>query len=142
MKVKFLRSYRSKKGNTTFVYTVSGTKEQLAEYQEHQGDNFRESDDGKALWFTTRFCGDSASLVLTTGETPRYIPDMSAFEKAASLSKQFGGDLGQELAKQAAADLLGGNSAAQPAAQTTQAAPEIPAVVPEQTADGMNDEMF
>jgi len=146
MKAKFVRSYRSKKtGKTVFVYTVSGSKEQLAEYKEHQEDNFRESDDGKALWFTMNYCGENVSLILTSGENKRYIPDMSAYEKAASLSDQFDGKLGQELAKQAAALLLG-NNAARPAAQTTQAAPqvepEIPAVVPEQTADGMNDEVF
>jgi len=140
MKIKFLRSYRSKNGNTTFVYIVSGSNDQLAEFKEIQGDYFRESDDGKALWFTTRYCGDSVSLVLTGGDNPRYIPDMSAFEKAASLSKQFGGDLGQELAKQAAADLLGGNSAAQPAAQTTQSAPPIPDEIPQGT--GADDQPF
>ena len=127
MKGKFLRSYRSKNGNTTFVYVVNGTQAQLTEFKEIQGDYFRESDDGKALWFTTRYCGENVSLVLTQGDNPRYIPDMSAFEKAASLSKQFGGDLGKELAKQAAADLLGTSPTTQSAVQTTQQVPdEVP----------------
>lgn len=35
---------------------------------------------------------------------------MSAFEQAASLAKQYGGNFGQELAKAAVANILGGNS--------------------------------
>ena len=141
MKIKFLRSYRSKNGNTTFVYVVNGTQAQLTEFKEIQGDYFRESDDGKALWFTTRYCGEIASLVLTGGDNPRYIPDMSAFEKAASLSKQFGGDLGQELAKQAAAELLSTNPTTQSAVQTTQPVPdEVPADIPQST--GVDDIPF
>jgi len=35
------------------------------------------------------------------------VPDMSAFEQAASLAKQFGGNFGQELAKASVQGLLG-----------------------------------
>jgi hypothetical protein len=36
---------------------------------------------------------------------------MSAFEQAASLAKQFGGNFGDALAKASVANLLGGNTA-------------------------------
>ena len=107
MKGKFLRSYRSKNGNTTFVYAVSGSADQIDEFKIVQGDYFRESDDGKPLWFTTRYAGETVSLVLTQGDNQRYIPDMSAYEKAASLADQFKGTLGQEIAKQSVTKLLG-----------------------------------
>lgn len=108
MKVKFLSSYRSTKGNTVFRYSVSGTTEQIEAYKAAQGENFRESDDGTPLWFTTRFIGNTGTLIITTNN--KIVPDMSAFEKADSLAKQFGGNLGQELAKAAAAELLGNPS--------------------------------
>lgn len=105
MKVKFLSSYRSQKGNTVFRYAVSGTPEQIEAYKNAQGENFREDDSGTPLWFTTRFVGNNGTLIITTNG--KIVPDMSAFEKADSLAKQFGGNLGQELAKAAAAELLG-----------------------------------
>jgi hypothetical protein len=117
MKIKFLSSYRSQKGNTTFRYEVSGTPEQIEEYKAVQGEFFREdTTTGKPLWFTTRFCGNSGTLILAGKEgAKRYVPDMSAFEKADSLAKQFGGSLGNELAKHAAAELLGTKPAPVPA---------------------------
>lgn len=109
MKIKALRSYTSKKGNKTFVYTVSGTKEQLEKYKAAQGENYREAEDGTPLWFTTRSVGASGELIITT--TGKIVPDMSAFDNAASLAKQYGGNLGAELAKHAVSQLLGNSGA-------------------------------
>ena len=119
MKVKMLRSYRSKNGNVTFVYTVSGSAEQLAAFKEAQGEFYREDESGKPLWFTTRFIGDNGTLVLTTNGN--IVPDMSALDKAESLVKQYGGNLGQELAKAAAQQFMGKGTSNAPAA------PEPPA---------------
>jgi hypothetical protein len=107
MKVKLSRSYRSQKGNTVFVYTVEGTPAQIDAYKAAQGDNYRETEDGTSLWFTTRCIGNNGTLIIT--EKGKIVPDMSAFEQAASLAKQFGGNFGQELAKQAVANILGVN---------------------------------
>lgn len=107
MKVKLSRSYRSQKGNTVFVYTVEGTPAQIDAYKAAQGDNYRETEDGVSLWFTTRCIGNNGTLIIT--EKGKIVPDMSAFEQAASLAKQFGGNFGQELAKQAVANILGVN---------------------------------
>ena len=116
MKAQLTRSYKSQKGNTVFVYTVSGTEAQIAAYKAAQGDNYRETDNGVALWFTTRCIGNSGTLVIT--EKGKVIPDMSAFEQAASLAKQYGGNFGQELARATVAMLLNsGNSASVPASQ-------------------------
>ncbi len=109
MKVKLLRSYRSGKGNTVFVYTVSGSKEQIEAFKAAQGDNYREDEHGNPLWFTTRCIGNTGTLIITS--KGKVVPDMSQYEQAASLAKQFGGNFGQELAKASVAALLnGGNS--------------------------------
>lgn len=119
MKINLLRSYKSKNGNTVFVYAVSGKPEQLAKFKEASGEYFREDEKGVALWFTTRCVGQTGTLIITTNG--KIVPDMSAFDQAASMAAQYGGNFGQELAKAAAAQLLGGNApqatVATPAAQ-------------------------
>jgi hypothetical protein len=110
MKVKLTRSYKSKNGNTVFVYTATGTDSQVEAYKAAQGDNYRESEDGASLWFTTRCIGNTGTLVIT--EKGKVVPDMSAFEQAASLAKQYGGNFGQELARASVASLLGNSAPA------------------------------
>lgn len=103
---KLTRSYKSKKGNTVFVYTVSGNEQELSDFAAAQGDNHRVDEaTGKALWFTTRCIGDNGTLIITSNGN--VVPDMSAYDQAASLAAQFGGNLGEQLAKTAAARLLG-----------------------------------
>ena len=111
MKVKLSRSYKSKNGNTVFVYTVSGTDSQMSDYKTAQGDFYKETPEGVALWFTTRCIGNNGTLVITS--KGKIVPDMSAFEQAASIAKQFGGNLGQELARKAAENLLGGSNSSE-----------------------------
>lgn len=108
MKIKLQRSYTSKNGNKVFVYSVTGSKEQLAAFKAAQGENFREAEDKTPLWFTTRCVGDTGSLIITTNG--KVIADMSAYDQAASLASQYGGNFGQELARMAAASLLAGKS--------------------------------
>lgn len=107
MKITFLRSYRSQNGNPVFVYKVTGSKADLERYKELQGANYREDEEtGAALYFTTRSCGAQGKLVITTNDN--IVVDTSKFDQAASLVSQYGGNLGDALAQQAAADLLGG----------------------------------
>ena len=47
----------------------------------------------------------------------KIVPDMSAFEQAASLAKQFGGNFGNELAKATVAQLLGNGGNPEPDAE-------------------------
>lgn len=109
MKVQLIRSYRSKNGNVTFVYGVTGSDADLKAYKKAQGSYYREDENGQPLWFTTRCIGDNGSLIITS--TGKIVPDMSEFDKQASLVEQFGGNFGQELAKHAVAQLLGSKTA-------------------------------
>ncbi len=112
LNVTLVRDYVSKNGNDTFVYAVSGDKESLASFKKAKGKYYRE-DDGKSgnvdagtpLWFTTKCIGDTGKLVITS--KGNVIADMSAFRKAQSMSEQFGGNFGQELARASVANLLG-----------------------------------
>jgi hypothetical protein len=92
-----------------FVYTVSGSTEQLEAFKTAQGTNYREAEDGTPLFFTVRCVGDSGTLIITS--TGKVVPDMSQFDQAASLSKQYGGNFGQEIARVAAERLLGASKA-------------------------------
>jgi len=116
MDVKFVRSYKSKKGNTVFVYGVTNAKDAVA-FKAASGDFHREDEKtGQSLWFTTRYIGERGSLIVT--DKGKIYPDLSAFEKADSLAKQYGGNFGTELARAAVANLLAGsNTSAQQAAE-------------------------
>lgn len=111
MKINLTRSYRSKNGNTVFVYAVSGTNEQLKQFAAAQGDNHRVDEaTGTPLWFTTRCVGQTGMLIITSNN--KVVPDMSQYDQADSLAKQYGGNLGQELAKAAAEKLIGASAQA------------------------------
>ena len=116
MRIKLIRSYKSKNGNTVFVYAVSGSTEQLDAFKKAQGINYREDDKGVPLFFTVRCVGDSGTLIITS--TGRVVPDMSAFDQANSLAKQYGGNFGQEIARVAAEKLLGSSKSPAPAVKT------------------------
>ena len=105
MRVSFVRSYKSRNGNATFVYIVNANAADLEKYKAAQGEFYREDESGKPIWFTTRFIGKVGNLIITTNGN--VVPDMSAFDQAASIAAQYGGNLGAELAKTAAAQLLG-----------------------------------
>jgi hypothetical protein len=107
MKVTCIRNYRSKKGNPTFVYSVSGTKDELDAFKKSQGDFYRVDEDGKPLWFTTRFIGEEGKLMITSNGN--VVPDMSEYDKQASLVAQYGGNFGEILAKQGIEKLRGNN---------------------------------
>ena len=104
----FVRSYK-KNGKDVFVYAVTGSKEATEKYKETQGEFYRQDDTtGNGLFFSTRYVGDNTKLIIT--EKGNVVADMSEFAKAASLASQFGGNLGTELARNAAAKLMGGSN--------------------------------
>jgi len=99
--------YVNKKGNDVFRYKVTGSPDAMEAYESVQGDYHREDEEtGNVLWFSSRFCGDTATLVVNE-DTSKVYADMSEFKKIASLSSQFGGALGQEIARQGVSKLLG-----------------------------------
>jgi hypothetical protein len=108
MNIKLIRSYKSKNGNTVFVYAVSGSTAQLADYKAKSGEFYREDDKGNALWFTTRCVGTTGKLIITSNG--KIVPDMSEFDQAASIAAQYGGNFGQALAQLAASKLVGGGN--------------------------------
>jgi len=114
MKISLLRSYRSRNGNPTFVYRVTGNSSDLDAFKNAQGEYYREDTDGSPLWFTTRCVGTQGKLIITTNGN--IVPDMSAFDQAASIAAQYGGNFGQELARQAASGILGTSPQATPPA--------------------------
>lgn len=106
LKIKFLRSYRSKNGTPTFVYAVSGSAEGMEAYRNAQGSFLRvDETTGETLWFTTRFVGEKCDLLIT--DNNKIIADMSKFEQAASLVGQFDGVFGEKLAEHYIRQLTG-----------------------------------
>jgi hypothetical protein len=130
LSVKLARSYRSKNGNATFVYEVSGSTQDIEAFKTAQGDYYRVADNGKPLWFTTRCIGPAGHLVITTNGN--VVPDMSKFDQASSLASQYGGNFGEELARMSAQAILGGNA---PQADSAPAKEDEPA-----KAEGSSDD--
>lgn len=107
LSVQMQRSYKSKNGNRTFVYAVSGKPSDIEAYKEAQGEFYREDDKtNNPLWFTTKCIGKNGTLIIT--DNGNVVPDMSEYDEAASLVEQYGGNLGEMLAREAAQRLLGG----------------------------------
>ena len=107
--VTFLRQYSANKNGkrvTRFVYRVSGTPELKAKYKELQGTFYRtDTETGEPLYFTKMYMGDKGTLILT--DSGKVVPDMSKYEKAASLCDQFDGVFGQTLAQRLVSDIMG-----------------------------------
>lgn len=81
LNAKLTRSYRSKKGNNTFVYTVTGNATELTAFAEAQGEYHRTDDvTGAPLFFTTRCFGDNGTLLITSNG--KVVPDMSEIGRA------------------------------------------------------------
>ena len=120
MKVTMQRSYKSKNGDRTFVYTVTGSNAEMEDYREAQGEYYREDEKtNQALWFTTKCIGKTGTLLIT--DNGNVVPDMSEFDEAASLAEQYGGNLGEMLAREAAQRLLGGRTLSSSKATAKQA---------------------
>lgn len=108
MKIKLLSSYRNGKGNIVFVYRVSGTKTQMAQYIESQGEylKYEDDDDTKSpLYFDTKYAGENGSLIIT--QKGRAVIDNTEESKIISLMEQHKGTaLGDALAMQVASKMM------------------------------------
>lgn len=91
MKAKFLKAYRKADNNgsyrNVFRYAVSGSQQEIADYQEAQGVYYREDDNGQPLFFSTTFAGPTINLVKTADN--RYVVDTSAFAQAEGMLSNF-----------------------------------------------------
>lgn len=107
--VTYVRQYSANKNGkrvTVFVYRVSGTPELKAKYKELQGTFYRpDTETNEPLYFTKHYMGTSGTLILT--DSGKVVPDMSKYEKAASLCDQFDGVFGQTLAHRLVSDIMG-----------------------------------
>src|SRR5690606_20333586 len=102
-------------------YEAAGSEEASEQFREAQAELLRGSDSAIPSWFTIKCMGDKGSLLITSDGNVG--PDGSGVRKAASLAAQYGGSLGQELARMSAAKLLGMDSEPAPQQQVQQQAP-------------------
>jgi hypothetical protein len=122
MKISLVRSYTHKVSlNKVFVYKVTGTKEEIQAYSDIQGENLKEDEDNNPLFFTTKCAGQDGKLIITSNGN--VVVDMSEYDQAASLASQYGGNLGQELARAAAQKLMGRSHGSAVASSTPTPAP-------------------
>lgn len=115
LQATFERSYVTvnKHGVKTpmFVYRVSGTPEELAAFEQAQGEFYRTDSDGTPVWITPRGQGQSATLIIleaTEDRPARVVADTSAIAMASSLMEQYKGTaIADALARQIAEVLTG-----------------------------------
>jgi hypothetical protein len=104
MKITFKRTFRStgknnpaSKGKLRFGYVVTGTKEELADFETSRGDFYvKDAETGEVIYNSLQYVGKSTNLIKT--QDGRYIADTSAIDTANSLAEQFP-FLASELAK-------------------------------------------
>ena len=115
MKGTKIRQYRKDNGNLVHVYAVSGTKQEIALFEECQGDNLV-VDNGQPLWFTVNYAGESTDLIATS--KGNIIADTSKMDAAMSLADQYAGTAtGDAIAARLADELVGSLFASKPSAQ-------------------------
>jgi hypothetical protein len=126
MKISFVSTFRSSgknnvatKGKLRFKYKVTGTKEELADFETSRGDFFIKDDDGTPLFNSLNYVGKSTNLVKT--QDGRYIADTSALDTANSLAEQFP-FLAAELAKDTLKSVMGVNATVAPVVVETKEA--------------------
>ena len=142
---KFARPYTTtnKRGEKMkmYVYHVFGTTEDLATFEQVQGQYYRtEPETGQPIWHTPQFYGDSISLVMLKADDKRparFIADTSHIAKAESLLKLYGnGKIADAIANAIAQQALGTTSA-----PVAQAAPQPPAQQPPVADDSQDDSL-
>lgn len=67
-----------KNGNPVFVYTLTGTKEELKAFKDSQGDNYRENEGKEPLYFTQRVCQPGQELSKTQSGRYQVLQDLEA----------------------------------------------------------------
>ena len=91
MKAKFDGSYKKSDNNggyrNVFRYVVSGSQQEIEQYQETQGVSYREAESGQPLFFGNSFAGANVNLIKTANN--RYVIDTSAFAQAEGMLGNF-----------------------------------------------------
>jgi hypothetical protein len=91
MKAKFDGSYKKSDNNggyrNVFRYVVSGSQQEIEQYQEAQGVYLRTTPSGAPYFFSNSFGGTSINLIKT--DKNRYVIDTSAFAQAEGMLGNF-----------------------------------------------------
>ncbi len=88
LKGTFKTQYRKQGGKLTFVYTVSGTPEELADYKKVKGEHYREDKDTKVpLFFSQRLNGKNVDIV-PVKEGKDFAIDSTKADQLANLQAQ------------------------------------------------------
>lgn len=92
---KLVNSYRkADTGNRVFTYQVSGTPEEIKDYEAAVNENLvLEETTGKPLYFTTRYVADTIKLVIT--RNGNVVTDDTELGKLQSLVEQYGLEVAQ-----------------------------------------------
>lgn len=69
IKAKNNQYRKSGNGRPVFTYTVTGSAEELAAYKAAQGSNYKETEEGEALFFSTTPLAQGAELVANQAGT-------------------------------------------------------------------------
>lgn len=91
MKAKFDGSYKKSDNNggfrNVFRYVVSGSQQEIEQYQEAQGEYLRTTPSGAPYFFTNNYAGVNINLIKT--DKNRYVIDTSAFAQAEGMLGNF-----------------------------------------------------
>lgn len=110
LKGTYLRQYR-KNGKLVFVYVLVGSVSAIEAYQTLKGEDYRETDDKKPLFFTTRYAGKTCAVVVNE-DTEKIYVDNSELDQANNIVEQMGDTpLGKAIAQQLATRILGNQNA-------------------------------
>lgn len=98
MEATAIRQYRKREtGKLVFVYTITGTSEEIAAYKASKGDNYREDATTKqVLMFSTRYLEKKCAMIKTS--TGTFVADTTKLDQLANLADQYGIDIALKLA--------------------------------------------
>lgn len=121
---KYKQKFTNKNtGSIRFLYTISGTEAALEAYKAAEGDYYSEDKDtGKPLYYSNRYSGEFIELGIT--EAGKIFVNDEEIAKLASLAEQ-NPLLADAIANRMLDKLLGGKSAAQPAAKAVEPTAEV-----------------
>lgn len=106
MTAVYLKTYVSSSKKRMFLYAITkATPEMLAKFKEIKGEHYAEDAEGRPLFHTSYSTDDQIELIIT--KNGKIMEDRSEQERLRVKVEQFGGDLGAEMAKLAAAQLFG-----------------------------------
>jgi hypothetical protein len=90
MEAIFLKSYNKSNGKTIFIYSLTGTDEELIDYKSSAGVNYR-TEENKPLFYTQYYLGKYDSLKKHT-KKGHYFPLNQEFLEIKCITEKYGGN--------------------------------------------------